>query len=317
MSTRAISSLLLTGLVAVLAFGSMYTVSETDQVVITRFGKPIGKPVIASGLKFKMPFVDQVNRFDKRFLAWDGDANQMVTRDKKYIRVDTFGRWRIVDPLLFFQKVGNESGAQTRLDDIIDGATRTVVASQNLIEMVRSSNEELDRGQVEAKTQAATNDEAKNVEKVEVGREKVQQRILTQAKQPCIEMGIELLDVRIKRINYEHSVQLKVFERMISERKRIAAQYRSEGQGEAAKIRGKMEKELKEIESLAYRRSEEIRGNADAEATKVYADAYEIDPEFYSFTKTLETYRKALDADTMLVLDGNGSFARYLGSPKK
>ena len=336
-----------------LGMNAIYTVSEVDQVVVTRFGAPVGKPEVNPGLKFKVPFVDVVNRFDKRFLPWDGDANQMVTADKKYIWVDTFARWRVADPLLFFQKVRNESGAQTRLDDLIDGATRTVVASQPLLAVVRSTaltDEELaaeaenieqpqqdqptavpapaadnkaEEGNAQAKAEgedAQKEDKAaekapdaeKSSQELVRGRNAIQDRIRSLAAPALVEMGIELIDVRIKRINYVNSVQVKVFERMISERKRIAAQYRSEGQGEAAKIRGQMEQELKEIESESYRQAKEIRGNADAEATDIYAEAYKRDPEFYRFLKTLETYESSFDGNTRFVLDTNGEFTRYL-----
>ena len=306
---------LIAGAVALFLFsGALFTVSEADQVVITRFGKPIGKALVKPGLHFKVPFIDTVNRFDKRFLAWDGDANQMVTADKKYIWVDTFARWRITDPLLFFQKVRNESGAQTRLDDVIDGATRTAVSSSKLIEMVRSTNDPLDRGMEIEDSELLGENTA--LEKVEYGRSKIQERILKLAVQPVAEYGIELLDVRIKRINYVQSVQNKVFDRMVSERQRIAAQYRSEGQGEAARIRGQMQKELKQIESEAYKKAEEVKGNANAEATLIYAKAFEKDPEFYRFIKTLETYRKSFDENTTLVMDADDDFARYLGKAK-
>ena len=337
-----------------LGINAIYTVSEVDQVVVTRFGAPVGKPEVNPGLKFKVPFVDVVNRFDKRFLPWDGDANQMVTADKKYIWVDTFARWRVADPLLFFQKVRNENGAQTRLDDLIDGATRTVVASQPLLAVVRSTaltDEELaaeaenieqpqqeqpkgapapdekpaaaqdgsdqpkaddEDSKEEDKTEEKAKDAAKSMQELVRGRNAIQERIRSLAAPALVEMGIELIDVRIKRINYVNSVQVKVFERMISERKRIASQYRSEGQGEAAKIRGQMEQELKEIESESYRQAKEIRGNADAEATDIYAEAYKRDPEFYRFLKTLETYESSFDGNTRFVLDTKGEFTRYL-----
>ena len=306
-----------------LAGSALYTVSEVSQVVVTRFGAPVGKANVEPGLKFKLPFVDEVHRFDKRYLAWDGDANQMVTSDKKYIWVDTFARWRIADALLFFQKVRNESGAQTRLDDIIDGATITVIASQPLIEVVRTSSQSIglsQRKQEEGEVIEMTNSDGTKSDQAEestvrVGRSNIQDRILDIAKGACEDMGIELVDVRIKRINYVKSVQVKVFERMISERKRIAAQYRSEGQGEAARIRGKMERELKQIESEAYRKGQEIRGQADAEATRIYADAYKKDPGFYEFLKTLDTYRMSFDGDTRIILDGSGNFSRYINQP--
>jgi len=307
-----------------LAGSALYTVSEVSQVVVTRFGAPVGKANVEPGLKFKLPFVDEVHRFDKRYLAWDGDANQMVTSDKKYIWVDTFARWRIADALLFFQKVRNESGAQTRLDDIIDGATRTVIASQPLIEVVRTSSQSIGLSQgkqeeegevIEMTNSDGSKKDLAEESTVRVGRSRIQDRILDIAKSACEDMGIELVDVRIKRINYVKSVQVKVFERMISERKRIAAQYRSEGQGEAARIRGKMERELKQIESEAYRKGQEIRGQADAEATRIYADAYKKDPVFYEFLKTLDTYRMSFDEDTRIILDGSGNFSRYINQP--
>ena len=307
----------------ILGLSALFTVTEVAQVVVTRFGAPVGKPITEPGLQFKVPFVDEVHRFDKRYLAWDGDANQMVTSDKKYIWVDTFARWRISDALLFFQKVRNESGAQTRLDDIIDGATRTVIASQPLIEVVRTSSRPVGRDMAvppEPSTERTALDEAAVEEAapegIKMGRIRIQDKILAIAKPACKDMGIELVDVRIKRINYVQSVQLKVFERMISERKRIAAQYRSEGRGEAARIRGKMERELKQIQSEAYRQSQEIRGKADAEATRIYADAYKKDPEFYEFLKTLETYRKSFDENTRIILDGSGDFSRYINRSK-
>jgi membrane protease subunit HflC len=238
--------------------------------------------------------------------------------------VDTFARWRISNALLFFQKVRNESGAQTRLDDVIDGATRKVVASQPLIEVVRTSSRPVGRDMAvpaepsteRSAVQQTSNDTDKIPETINMGRTQIQDRILEIAKVACADMGIELVDVRIKRITYVQSVQLKVFERMISERKRIATQYRSEGQGEAARIRGKMQRELKQIDSEAYRQSQEIRGKADAEATTIYANAYQRDPEFYEFLKTLETYRKSFDENTRIVLDGNGNFSRYINRSK-
>ena len=270
---------------------AFYSVSEADQVVITRFGKPVGKPITAPGLQFKIPFVDQVNRFDKRFLAWDGDANQMVTADKKYIWVDTFARWQITDPLRFFEKVRNETGAQTRLDDLIDGATRRRLRAASYRDGA-STNDPLDRGMKIEDSELLGENTA--LEKVERGLRQGSERILKLAVKPVADLGIELLDVRIKRDQLCAVGPAKVFDRMVSERQRIAAQYRSEGQGEAARIRGQMQKELKQIQSEAYKRAEEIKGNADAEATLIYAKAFEKDPEFYRFIKTLETYRKAL-----------------------
>ncbi len=286
---------------------SVYVVPETEQVIITQFGEPVGGPVTTPGLHFKIPFVWTVNRFDKRWLEWDGDANQIPTRDKKYIWVDTYARWRIADPLLFFQRVRDERGAQSRLDDVIDGATRNAVASHDLIEVVRSTSRPFE---VTAELKGITPGE--EAVKIRVGREKIAREILEKASKITPEYGIELVDVRFKRIDYIESVRKKVYERMISERKRIAARYRSQGQGKSAEIRGQMERKLREIRSEAYRKAEEIRGRADAEATKIYAEAYGRDPEFYAFLKTLETWEKALGPDSSLVLSTDSDLFRYL-----
>jgi membrane protease subunit HflC len=286
-----------------------YTLDETEQAVITRFGEPRGSAVVEPGLHFKVPFADRVNLFEKRWLEWNGDPNQIPTRDKKYIWVDTFARWRIADPLRFFQRMHDERTAQSRLDDIIDGETRNAIASYDLIEAVRASNrpfedEEADVGDLAPRL----------VEKVEVGRDKLTRRILERASAVVSEFGIELVDVQIKRINYVDEVQVKVFERMISERRRIAERSRSEGMGRSAEIRGEKERELKAIESEAYRKAEELKGKADAEAAKVYAQAFGQDPEFYSFVRTLEAYRTTVDGSTSVFLGTEADFLRYLRS---
>jgi membrane protease subunit HflC len=289
---------------------ALYTVSETEQVVITQFGRPIGQAVIAPGLHLKFPFVQDANVFDKRWLEWDGDANQVPTRDKKYIWVDTYARWRIADPLRFFQRLRDERGAQSRLDDIIDGETRNVIASHNLIEVVRSSNRTFEQGE---EAQDILEEEEK--QEVTQGRDRITRMILQRASQVMPEFGIELVDVQIQRINYVDSVQTKVFERMISERKRIADRHRSEGQGRSAEIRGRKERELKRIGSEAYRKSQEVMGKADAEAAAIYAGAHGRDGELYRFVQTLNLYRDTVDKETSLILSSDAEIFRFLGAP--
>jgi len=292
--------------------GTLYTVDETQQVVITQFGEPIGKPITRAGLYAKKPFIQKVNYFDKRILVWDGSPTQIPTKDKKYIWVDTTARWRIVDPLKFLQSVGNERTALGRLDDIIDSATRDNITSHLLYEVVRNSNRKF-------ATTELTIEREEIKEKVNFGRELITRHILEDASQIVPQYGMELIDVRIKRLNYVEEVRKKVYARMISERKRVAAQYRSEGEGKKAEIEGAKEKELRKITSQAYRQAQEIKGKADAEATKIYAQAYSKDPEFYSFLKPLETYPETLDKDSWLILTSNSDFFKYLKriSPKK
>jgi membrane protease subunit HflC len=295
-----------------LLLDSAYVVSETDQVVITQFGEPIGSALTSAGLHFKVPFIQKANFFDKRWLEWDGDPNQIPTRDKKYIWVDTYCRWRISDPLVFFQRVHDERGAHSRIDDVVDGETRNVVANFDLIEIVRSSNRSF-----ELTEDAALLDFSEVVGKIQTGRDKIARKILESAAKITPTFGVELKDVQIKRVNYVDEVQRKVFDRMIAERKRIASKYRSEGDGKSAEIRGQKERELKRIVSEAYRKAQETKGKADAEATRIYAQAYNLDPEFYQFLKTLETYRAALEKETWLVLSTDSEFFRYLKNPGK
>ncbi|OFW12860.1 MAG: HflC protein [Acidobacteria bacterium RIFCSPLOWO2_12_FULL_67_14] len=290
----------------VVAFSAAYRVSESEQAIITQFGDPVGDPVTEPGLHFKVPFVQAVNRFEKRFLEWDGNPNQVPTRDKRFIWVNTYARWRIVDPLLFFQRLRDERGAQSRLDDILDGETRNAVARYDLIELVRSSNRDPDDVLVEGEEEEVIF----NV--IEKGRERISREILERASTRTADLGIELLDLRIKRINYVDEVQKDVFERMIAERRRIAALFRSEGEGEAARIRGERERELQRIQSEAFRTAEELRGKADAEATDVYAGAYGRDADFYAFTRSLESYEKVMDGDTMFILGTDSEFLKYL-----
>ena len=298
---------------ALLTFaGAFYTVDETQQVVITRFGEPVGAPIVDPGLHVKLPFVHKANFFDKRFLEWDGASNQLPTRDKRFIHVDTYARWRITDPLLFFQRLTDERGAQSRLDDILDGETRNTIANHDLIEVVRTSNREF----------AATEDLGVAVDDSEVsraiqnGRDALAAEVLLAAQGRTADLGIEILDFRFKRINYVEEVRREVYSRMISERQRIAEQFRSEGAGEAARIRGEKERELRTIGSEAYRDAQEIMGSADASAANIYADAYGRDADFYRFVKTLETYRETLRQDTTLLLGTDGDFLRYLESSR-
>jgi len=288
---------------------AFYTLDETEQAVITRFGEPRGEAITTPGLHVKVPFADTVNRFEKRWLEWNGDPNQIPTKDKKYIWVDTFARWRISDPLRFFQRMRDERTAQSRLDDIIDGETRNAIASYNLIEAVRETSRSFldDESFAGDLVPEAT-------EEITLGREKLTRRILERASKVVAEFGVELVDVQMKRVNYVDEVQVKVFERMVSERRRIAERSRSEGMGRSAEIRGQKERELKAIESEAYRRAEELKGKADAEAARIYAQAFGRDPEFYSFLRTLEAYRGTVDSTTSLFLGTDTDFMRYLRS---
>ena len=302
------------GLLAVLAVltGAVYIVDETQQVVVTQFGEPIGGPVKQAGLYFKTPVTQTANYFDKRIMRWDGDPNQIPTKDKKFIWVDTTARWHIVDPLKFMQSVGSETAAYARLDDIIDSAVRDAVSNFDLVETVRNTNRLADSNLITEAEDEIKIDVA--LERISVGREALTRDILKRASHIVPQYGIELIDVRIKRVNYVQEVRQKVYERMISERKRAAEQYRSEGQGKKAEIEGQMTKELQEIESVAYRKAQEVKGNADAQVIKIYADAYNKDPEFYSFLKTLETYRATVTPSTTLILTTGSEYFEYLSS---
>jgi membrane protease subunit HflC len=303
---------IVSGLVLLLfVFSSVYTVSETDQVILTQFGKPVGGVVTTPGLHVKLPLVQTVHRFDKRWLEYDGDANEIPTRDKKYVWVDAYARWRIVDTLRFFQAVHDERGGQSRLDDIVDGETRNAVASFDLIEIVRSGNRPFaTTGELEGIG------EAEAVAKIATGREKIGQRILERAAKITPEFGIELVDVRFKRINYTDSVQQAVFQRMIAERKRIAERSRSEGQGRAAEIRGQKERDVLAASSVGYKSAQELKGKADAKATTIYARAYGRDPSFYEFWKSMETLQTALDKDATVILSTDSELLKYLKDSK-
>ena len=297
--------------IGVLLESAAYTVAENEQVIVTEFGKIVGKAVTTPGLHWRSPFIQDVHSFDKRWLEWDGSPNQIPTRDKKYIWIDVFARWRISDPVKFYKRLRDEQSAQSRLDDIIDGEVRNVVASHDLIEVVRTSARDFERGEEFEDAQ----DEAAIFEP-KLGREKIAGLILQKSSEVMPDYGIELADIKIKRINYVDSVQQKVFERMISARKRIAERFRSEGQGKRAEIEGKIERELLRIRSEAYKTAEEVRGKADAEAAAIYAEAYNKDPELYSLLKSLETYKTVMNDQTDLVLSTDAPLLRYLRAEK-
>ena len=292
--------------------GALYVIDETQQVVITQFGKPIGKPITKAGLRFKLPFIQQANYFEKRILQWDGNPNQIPTKDKRYIWVDTTARWKIVDALKFMQSVTNEVGAHARLDDIVDSATRDYITRHNLVEMVRDSNRLVESQEDLKDDEIRATEEA--LERINFGRDAITRGILIQAQEIVPQYGIELVDVRIKRINYVKEVRDKVYERMISERKRAAERFRSEGQGKKREIEGQMQKELKQIRSEAYKTAEEIKGKGDASAIAIYADAYNKDSEFYSFLKTLETYKNTVDSETMIIFSPDSDYLDYFNT---
>ncbi|MCD6297657.1 MAG: protease modulator HflC [Deltaproteobacteria bacterium] len=294
-------------------YQGIYTVDETQQVVLTQFGKPVGDPITEPGLNFKIPFVQTVSYFPKNLLQWDGDPSQVPTLDKTYIYVDTFARWKIVNPLKFFQTVNNVVGGLARLDDILDAAVRNFIAKNPLIETVRWTNRELDVSEEGIKQTAYK----RVMAEITTGRQEIVKGILNQANPKLKEFGILLIDVQIKRLNYVEEVRRSVYGRMIAERKQIAERFRSEGEGESRKIEGDRERDLKEITSVAYRKSQEIKGKADAEATLIYAQAYNKDPDFYSFLQTLDIYKKTMDKDTTLVLSTDSDFLRYFKSLKE
>ncbi len=293
-------------LLGIVVLNSAFIVDQTEQTVVTQFGEPVGRPIIEPGLNWKMPLVQEVHYFDKRILEWDGYPSEVPTRDKKFIWVDVTGRWRIEDPLKFLQTMRTETNAQTRLDDIMDGITRNFITRYNLVDVVRKSNRILE---VKPDEEDISGEEV--YEKIEEGRESITRQILEAARIIVKEYGIELIDLRIKRINYIQSVQYKVFERMVSERKRAAQTMRSEGQGIRAEIEGQKEKELKRITSEAYLAAQKLRGQADGEATRVYGEAYSKDPDFYTFMSTLEKYPEALKGGR-LILTTESDFLRYL-----
>ncbi|MBW1726784.1 MAG: protease modulator HflC [Deltaproteobacteria bacterium] len=293
--------------VILIGFASAYIVDETEQVVVTQFGKVVGKTKVEPGLYFKVPFIQNTTYFPKNLLEWDGDPGQIPTLDKTYIWVDTFARWRIVDAIKFFQTVNNTTSAQGRLDDIIDPAVRNLITENKLIETVRKSNRDLDTYEI-----GLEDIKERPSYKIQTGREEITNKILKQAQPKLQKFGIEIVDVKIKRINYVEQVRNSVYSRMIAERKQIAEKFRSEGKGEARKILGEKERDLKKITSEAYRKAQVIKGKADAESTKLYAEAFGMDAEFYSFTKTLEMYSEALDKESVMVLSTDSDLFKYL-----
>ncbi len=297
-------------LLAIFLFGGVfYTVNETEQVVITQFGKPVGEPITEAGLHMKLPFIQNANVFPKTLLEWNGDPGQIPTQDKTFIYVETFARWRIKDPLKYYETVYNEMAAQKKLDDILDAATFNFISSHHLVEAVRNSNRLLEK---EVIVSAGLAENVQEQISIKLGRAGIDQGIMDQAKPKLEKFGIDLIDMRIKRINYVDEVQKKVYERMIAERKQISEKFRSEGKGESKKIEGEREKELKRITSDAYRKAQEIKGKADGEAARIYAEAFNRDPEFYSFVKTLDTYRQTLTKGSSVVLSTKSDFYKYL-----
>jgi len=297
---------LLIGLVLaaiVTVWDGFFIVKEGQQAVVTQFGAPVGRPVTEAGPHFKKPFIQEVAYFDKKILIWDGDPNQVPTKDKTFVFLDVTARWRIADALIFLQAVNNETRAQTILDDVISAAVRDLVNKNNLVEIIRSSDWQ--QG-------VSVNILQRQEETITLGRDKMAEMIFDTASKATVRYGIELVDVMFKRVNYIETVRRKVYERMISERKRIAAEKRSKGEGKKAEILGKVERELKTLTSSARQEAEQIKGRADAEATRIYAEAYSRDPEFYAFFKTLETYEKTFGGNTSLVISSDSPFYRYL-----
>lgn len=305
-------SILVAGLFVLMS--SIYTVDEVEQAIITQFGKPVGEPVVEAGLKFKVPFIQEVNPIDKRVLEWDGPPSDMPTKDKLYISVDLFARWKIVDPLQYFLRLRDERSAQSRLDDILGSETRNAVAKHELIEIIRTSKDRIPlRDTILASTEQEQN--MGSLVPIEKGRKLVEQEIFAAASEKVGVFGIELLDIRFKRINYNESVRPKIYDRMISERRQIAERFLSEGNGEAARIRGNRIRDLNKIQSEAYRAVEEIRGLADAKATEIYAGAYNQSPlavEFYEFTRTMASYPSIIGESTTLVLSTSSDLFKFL-----
>ena len=306
---KTIISLILGVVVLFLFAQSTFIVNETEQVVITQFGKPVGNAITTPGMKFKLPFFQDTHFFDKRYLEWDGDPNQLTTKDKKYIFVDTYARWQIIDPLQFYKRMNNERGAYTRLDDILDGQTRNYIANHNIEESVRTSN------RTPVSSGVIGEMIGDSLTTIHVGRDKIQEMIQVAANEQAKELGVVILDFRFKRIDYEEKVKTQVYERMKSERYRIADKFKSEGQGEASRINGEKDRELRSIVSEAYKTAEEIKGKADGEAAGIYAKAYDKTSQarkLYSFVKSMETYEKTFDGQTHIILSTNSEFYKYL-----
>ncbi|WPJ97711.1 protease modulator HflC [Coraliomargarita algicola] len=291
---------------------SIYILDEAEQAVIVQLGAPVGEPVTTPGLHFKTPFIQEVRRFDKRVISWDGDPNQIPTRGEQFISVDTTARWRIVDPLVFMQRVQNERGATMRLNDILDSVVRDKISSTDLVEIIRSKDWKISEADLARVQLSGEDDEEILLQEVQTGRQELVKSIFDQAASQMPELGIELVDIRIKRIDYVEAVEQRVFDRMIAERQRIAEQFRSEGQGRAAEIDGDTKRSLAEIQSEANRKAEVIRGQADAEASRIYSEAFGADPEFYAFLRTLESYPKTVGPSSTLILGTDSEYFRYL-----
>ncbi len=311
---KKLTVLIIFSLFALIAIrDAAFVVDQAEQAILVQFGEPVGEPITDPGLHWKKPFIQEVRRFDKRLLAWDGDVSQIPTLGREFVIVDTTARWRIADPLQFLRSVRDENGARTRLDDIIDSVARDIVSGTDLEEIVRSRDWSVDSKQLDEEDLVR---EDVDLEKPKKGRERLEQDMLAAASRLMPELGIELVDVRIKRINYIDSVRRQVETRMIAERQSIAERFRSEGQGRSQEILGQMERELQTIRSEAERQAAEIRGKADGEATKIYGEAFGGDPEFYAFFRTLESYR-AMGQNTTLMIDSESDFFRYLQSTRK
>ncbi|MEX0802205.1 MAG: protease modulator HflC [Candidatus Binatia bacterium] len=311
MNTPVKYALVILLVAAVLALaGTFYVVQEGQQAVVLQFGRPVSGTLDEAGLYFKIPFIQEVRRFDKRLLIWDGDPNQIPTAGREFIWVDSTARWRIVDPLKFLESVATETGAQSRLDDIIDSVVRDLVSANPLVELVRSASWQTPKEEVLEEASKEVVEELKK--EINLGREGLTRAVLTTVRKITPQYGIEVVDVRIKRLNYVESVREKVYARMISERKQLAARFRSEGEGRSAEILGNMEKELREIRSAAYRTVQEVRGKGDATATKIYGDAYGRDKEFYAFSRTLENLKEGKNNNSTLVLTTDSDYYRYL-----
>jgi membrane protease subunit HflC len=308
MKTKEITGIVVVVLLFILAYTSIFILDETQQAIITQFGKPVGQPRTQPGMNFKIPFIQKVQFFDKRYLEWDGDANQVPTKDKKFIFVDCYARWEITNPLQFFIRLRDERSGQSRLDDILDGETRNAIAGHELLDIVRSTNRTPEIAE-------EFMEELETLEEISVGRDKIEAMILKKANERTSDLGIRILDFRFKRMNYVEEVKNRVFERMISERNRIADQFRSEGQGEARKIEGNKERDLAQIQSEAVREAETIRGRADAEATAIYASAYNKNVQsrdLYTFLKSMETLEKSLDSNTSIILSTDNELYKYM-----
>jgi membrane protease subunit HflC len=305
-----IATIVLATIIAIAILSGFYTLEEGQQAVIVQFGRPVGETVTQAGLHIKIPLIQKARRFEKRLLIWDGDPNQIPTKGREFIWVDTTARWRISDARKFLENVATETGAQSRLDDIIDSVVRDQVSSSELVELVRSATWEVPEKEA---LEEVTEEREKEIKKeITRGREEITRTILAESRKIIPQYGIELVDVRIKRLDYVESVRERVYARMISERKRIAAQFRSEGEGRSAEILGEMEKELRRIRSSAYQRVQEIHGKADAEATQIYGRSYGRNPEFYAFLRTLEVYGERPNENSVAILTTDSDFYRYL-----